>query len=533
MMLRAVLSKTSFTSSFSNSVSLSSAVRSMSLLSKYRFLEELGLESENPGVYNGKWGGSGEMVTSYDPSTGDPIASVRVGTVEDYHSTVQAMNAAQKQWRSMPAPARGEIVRQIGDELRKYLQPLGKLLSVEVGKILPEGVGEVQEYVDICDYAVGLSRMLNGKVIPSERPNHFMMENWNPVGNMGIISAFNFPIAVFGWNSAISMVAGNCSVWKGSPTTNLCSVAVTKIVSRVLERNNIPGAVASMVCGGGDIGRAMTADENLNLISFTGSTAVGREVGKTVQGRFGKLILELGGNNAVIVHSDADLNLALRGITFAAAGTCGQRCTSARRLILHKAISQELTDRLVNTYKTIKIGDPIEKGVLVGPLHSSAAVQQYEETVAAAKSQGGEILVGGQRLDKGNFVQPTLIKIRHDAPVVLKETFAPIAYIIEYEDLDDAIAINNEVAQGLSSALFTKDCGNIFKWMSANGSDCGITNVNIATSGAEIGGAFGGEKETGGGRESGSDAWKQYMRRSTCTINYGTDLPLAQGIQFE
>jgi len=434
---------------------------------------------------------------------------------------------------NMPAPRRGEIVRQIGEELREYLVPLGQLVALEMGKIQPEGVGEVQEYVDICDFATGLSRMLNGKVLPSERPDHWMMEAWNPLGNVGIISAFNFPAAVFGWNSALSMVCGNASVWKGAPSTPLVSVAITKILDRVFKRNNIPGAVSSMVVGGTDVGKAMASDRNIHLMSFTGSTEVGRDVGNVVQNRFGKVLLELGGNNALIVHNDANMELALRGCLFSSAGTAGQRCTTSRRLYFHKDIISDLSDRLVKAYKTIKIGDPLEKGTLVGPVHNKAAVELYQKTIKAAKEQGGEVLVGGNVLDRpGNFVEPTLIRISPDAEVVKTEAFVPISYIMEYSDLNDAIYQNNRVSQGLSSSLFTNNVENVFKWVGPRGSDCGITNVNIGPSGAEIGGAFGGEKETGGGRESGSDAWKQYMRRSTCTINHGRDLPLAQGIKF-
>eukprot|EP01096_Ripella_sp_DP13-Kostka_P004307 TRINITY_DN1646_c0_g1_i1.p1 TRINITY_DN1646_c0_g1~~TRINITY_DN1646_c0_g1_i1.p1 ORF type:complete len:541 (+),score=197.61 TRINITY_DN1646_c0_g1_i1:26-1624(+) len=512
---------------------MSSVSRSDLTLRNYKFLEELGLEEVNDGVYNGSWGGKGKVVTTFNPATNQPIAQVREATPEEYHLTVKKATDAQKFWKALPAPRRGEIVRQIGDELRQYAKPLGQLVSLEMGKILAEGVGEVQEYIDVCDYAVGLSRMLNGKVIPSERPNHFMMEVWNPLGNVGIISAFNFPVAVFGWNSAIGMVAGNCGIWKGAPSTSLCSVAVTKILSRVLERNNVPGAVCSTVCGGAEIGQLMAQDRNIDLLSFTGSTAVGQTVGVEVQKRFGKHILELGGNNAVIVHKDANLDLVLRGFVFSAVGTAGQRCTTARRLIVHKDVRKELEERLVRSYQQVPLGDPLLSSTLVGPLHSPAAVALYQRTVEQAVAQGGKVLVGGQVLPgPGNFVQPTLISISHDAPVVHHEAFVPISYIIEYEHIEDAFAWNNEVRQGLSSALFTQDTSNVFRWVTEFGSDCGIANVNIATSGAEIGGAFGGEKETGGGRESGSDSWKQYMRRSTCTINYGKDLPLAQGIQF-
>jgi len=506
----------------------------MSSFEKYPFLKELGLEPVNLGVYNGSWSGSGEVITTVNPANNEPIASVKQGNLQDYEETIAKMNQAQAQWKSTPAPVRGEIVRQIGDELRKYKAPLANLVSLEMGKIYAEGLGEVQEFIDICDYATGLSRMINGKVIPSERPNHFMIENWNPLGNVGVISAFNFPVAVYGWNVSLSMIAGNTTVWKGAPTTSLTSVAVTKILANVLERNGVSGAVCSTVCGGADVGQRMAEDKNINLLSFTGSTPVGRKVGVTVQQRFGKSILELGGNNAVIVHNDANLELALRGILFAAVGTAGQRCTTARRLFIHKDVLPTLLPKLIRAYKQVKIGDPLEEGTLVGPVHTKSAVDLYAQTVKNAVAQGGEVLVGGNVLSHlpGNFVEPTLIRINHDAAVVQHEAFVPISYVIEYENLDDAIAWNNEVGQGLSSALFTNQCSNIFEWLSARGSDCGIANVNIATSGAEIGGAFGGEKETGGGRESGSDSWKQYMRRSTCTINYGSTLPLAQGIKF-
>ncbi|KJE92833.1 aldehyde dehydrogenase [Capsaspora owczarzaki ATCC 30864] len=403
-----------------------------------------------------------------------------------------------------------------------------------MGKILPEGEGEVQEYVDICDYAVGLSRIMSGKVIPSERPGHMLLEQWNPMGIIGVISAFNFPVAVFGWNQALALVGGNATLWKGAPSTNLASVAVTRIVADVLERNNMPGAVSSLVCGGADIGQLMAEDKNVNVLSFTGSTRVGREVGLTVQRRFGRSILELGGNNAIIVMNDADLKLVVPATVFAAVGTAGQRCTTTRRLLLHEDIHDTVVERVVKAYKQIKIGSPLEPGVLCGPLHTKAAVQQYKDAIAAAVAQGGKVIHGGNVLErKGNFVEPTIILASPNMPIVKQETFVPILYVMKFKTFEEAVEINNSVDQGLSSSVFTKDTTNLFKWMGPHGSDCGIVNVNIPTSGAEIGGAFGGEKETGGGRESGSDAWKQYMRRSTCTINYSDQLPLAQGIKFE
>nr|XP_042900559.1 alpha-aminoadipic semialdehyde dehydrogenase isoform X2 [Parasteatoda tepidariorum] len=444
---------------------------------KYAFLKDLGLEKKNLGVYHGSWCGSGEVHTSYCPANNQPIADVVQGNLKDYEDAIKATQTAWNVWADIPAPQRGEIVRQIGDALRQKKTSLGKLVSLEMGKILPEGEGEVQEYVDICDYAVGLSRMLEGKVLPSERPGHALLEMWNPLGAIGIISAFNFPVAVYGWNNAIAMVCGDTMVWKGATSTNLCSVAVIKIIASVLERNKLPGAICSLVCGGADIGSAMAKDTRLGLLSFTGSTQVGQQVSVEVQKRFGKSLLELGGNNAIIVAEDADLNMVIQSAVFACVGTAGQRCTTTRRLIVHEKVLDKMP---------------------------------------------------------GNFVEPTIITgLSHDSEIVHQETFAPIVYILKTSNVDEAIQWNNEVKQGLSSSIFTQNLGNVFKWLGPKGSDCGIVNVNIPTSGAEIGGAFGGEKHTGGGRESGSDAWKQYMRRSTCTINYTKELPLAQGIKFE
>ncbi|XP_054253328.1 alpha-aminoadipic semialdehyde dehydrogenase isoform X2 [Indicator indicator] len=438
---------------------------------RYAWLRELGLQEENPGVYNGRWGGSGQVVTTYCPANNEPIASVRQASLEDYEDTIKKAKEAWKIWADIPAPKRGEIVRQIGDALRQKIKVLGSLVSLEMGKIFVEGVGEVQEYVDVCDYAVGLSRMIGGPILPSERPGHALIEQWNPVGLVGIITAFNFPVAVYGWNSAIAMICGNTCLWKGAPTTSLISVAVTKIIAKVLEDNRLPGAICSLVCGGADIGTAMAKDERMDLLSFTGSTKVGKQVALMVQERFGRSLLELGGNNAIIVFEDADLNLVIPSALFAAVGTAGQRCTTARRLVINRP---------------------------------------------------------------GNYVEPTIVTgLPHNAPIVHTETFAPILYVLKFKEEEEVFACNNEVKQGLSSSIFTKDLGRIFRWLGPKGSDCGIVNVNIPTSGAEIGGAFGGEKHTGGGRESGSDSWKLYMRRSTCTINYSKDLPLAQGIKFQ
>jgi len=506
---------------------------------KYAFLKELGLEDQNKGVYHGKWSGSGETVTSLCPANGKPIAQVTTGSLTDYEDCVKAAEEAWKIWADLPVPARGDIVRQVGDALRNKIEPLGKLVSLEMGKIVPEGIGEVQEYVDICEYAVGLSRMLAGKVIPSERPGHALLECWNPLGVMAIITAFNFPVAVYGWNNSLAMVAGNTMIWKGAPTTPLVSVATTRIVTEVLEKNNLPGAICSLCTGGTDIGKKMAADPRMKLVSFTGSTNVGRDVAVTVQQRFGKHLLELGGNNALIVNDDADIDMVIRSATFAAVGTAGQRCTTLRRIIAHEAVHDKVVEGLKKAYGSIvkRIGDPLDEGTLYGPLHSKVGVEGYKKTVEEAKSLGGKIECGGNTIEEregGNFVEPTIITgLSHDSPVVHRETFAPIVYVLKCKSLDEAIAWNNEVEQGLSSSLFTQNMGNLFKWIGPKGSDCGIVNVNIPTSGAEIGGAFGGEKATGGGRESGSDAWKQYMRRSTCTINYSKELPLAQGIKFE
>ncbi|XP_052283343.1 alpha-aminoadipic semialdehyde dehydrogenase-like isoform X2 [Dreissena polymorpha] len=502
---------------------------------KYSWLKELGLGVENKGVYCGEWFGSGEEVISYSPTTNQPIAKVTQGNSKDYERAVKAAKEAWQTWADIPAPQRGDIVRQIGDALRAKIDLLGKITSLEVGKILPEGIGEVQEYVDICDYAVGLSRMFSGHVFPSERKGHALLEQWNPLGLVGVITAFNFPVAVYGWNSAIAMVCGNCLLWKGAPTTPLTSVAVTKVIQSVLEKNKLPGAICSLVCGGADIGTLIAKDERLPLVSFTGSTQIGHKVSMMVQERFGKFLLELGGNNAIIVNSDADLDMVVRASVFACAGTAGQRCTTTRRLILHETVHDEVIKRLVRAYGQLRIGDPCEPGTLYGPLHTKQGVENYKKALDEAVKQGGKIECGGKVIEgPGNFVEPTIISgLSHDATIVHTETFVPIVYILKFQTLDEAIAWNNEVKQGLSSSIFTKDIGTIFRWMGPKGSDCGIINVNIPTNGAEIGGAFGGEKHTGGGRESGSDSWKQYMRRSTCTINYSKELPLAQGIKFE
>ncbi|KAG0197023.1 Alpha-aminoadipic semialdehyde dehydrogenase [Mortierella sp. GBA30] len=521
-----------------------SAIRSMTVLNyssssqispKHKAIfEQLDLQFDNKGVFNGTWGGSGPIVESVNPADGSVIGRVQTGTVEELNETLKKMEDIKVMWRETPAPKRGEIVRQMRDALNEKLEPLGALVSLEMGKILPEGKGEVQEYIDICDFALGLGRSLNGKVVPSERPGHFMIEQWNPIGTVGVISAFNFPVAVYGWNSAIALVCGNPVVWKGAPTTNLSSIAVTKILEKVLVKNGLPGALCSLVAGGADVGQSMVEDDRVKLLSFTGSTAVGRKVGESVAKRFGKSLLELGGNNAIVVMDDADLDLALRSVLFAAVGTAGQRCTTTRRLLLHEKIHDEFIEKLVKAYKSIRIGDPLEAGTLCGPLHTKVAVEHYKKGIEAVKAQGGKILTGGQVLDRpGNFVVPTITSITPDADVVQNEIFVPILHTMKIKSLEHAIEINNSVKQGLSSSLFTRNPEHLFKWVGPSGSDCGIANINLPSSGAEIGCAFGGEKETGGGRESGSDAWKQYMRRSTCVINYTGELPLAQGIKFE
>ncbi|CAG9856873.1 unnamed protein product [Phyllotreta striolata] len=514
--------------------------RAMSFLvsdPKYSFLKELGIRERNPGAFDGAWKASGPVVKSVCPSNGKPIAEVQQGSLVDYQRCVEASDAAWKVWADIPAPQRGEIVRQIGNALRENLVPLGQLVSLEMGKILPEGIGEVQEYVDICDYAVGLSRTLAGSVFPSERPGHVLLENWNPLGVVGVISAFNFPIAVYGWNSAIAMVCGNTVLWKSAETTPLVAIATTKIIETVMERNNLPKSVASLCCGGADVGKAMAADARVKLLSFTGSCDIGKQVGVEVQKRFGKVLLELGGNNALIVAEDADLDMVVRATLFACVGTAGQRCTTTRRLILHEKVYDEVLDRLKKAYGQVvgRIGDALEENTLIGPLHSKQSLDKYVETVKKIIDEKGKIEFGGKVIDKaGYFVEPTIVTgLRHDNHLVHEECFAPIVYVLKTSSTEQAISWNNEVPQGLSSSLFTQSIDNIFKWIGPKGSDCGIVNVNIPTSGAEIGGAFGGEKSTGGGRESGSDAWKQYMRRSTITINHSKGLPLAQGIKFE
>uniref|UniRef100_A0A6N2K4U8 Aldehyde dehydrogenase family 7 member A1 n=1 Tax=Salix viminalis TaxID=40686 RepID=A0A6N2K4U8_SALVM len=501
---------------------------------EYEFLSEIGLSSRNLGCYvDGTWKANGPVVISLNPANNQAIAEVVEGSIEDYEEGMRACSEAAKTWMQVPSPKRGDIVRQIGDALRTKLQQLGRLVSLEMGKILPEGIGEVQEIIDMCDFSVGLSRQLNGSVIPSERPNHAMLEMWNPLGVVGVITAFNFPCAVLGWNACIALVCGNCVVWKGAPTTPLITIAMTRLVAGVLEKNNLPPAIFTSFCGGADIGQAIAKDTRISLVSFTGSSKVGQMVQQTVNQRFGKCLLELSGNNAIIVMDDADIQLAVRSVLFAAVGTAGQRCTTCRRLLLHESIYQIALDQLLYVYKQVKIGNPLEKGTLLGPLHTSESRKSFEKGIEIIKSQACKILIGGSVIEsEGNFVQPTIVEISPNADVVKEELFAPVLYVMKFQTLQEAVEINNSVPQGLSSSIFTRKPEIIFKWIGPLGSDCGIVNVNIPTNGAEIGGAFGGEKATGGGREAGSDSWKQYMRRSTCTINYGNELPLAQGINF-
>ena len=477
---------------------------------------------------------SGDEIVSYNPTTGEPIARVIQTTEKSYDRVLRMAVEGFREWRMMPAPKRGLIVRDLGEALREYKEPLGDLVTLEMGKIKAEGHGEVQEMIDICDFATGLSRQLYGLSMHSERPGHRMYEQWHPLGAIGVITAFNFPVAVWAWNAAIAAVCGNTSVWKPSSEAPLTAVAVQHIANRVMADHGLRGLFNIAIGRGAVVGERMINDPRLPLISFTGSTAMGRRVSEAVARRFGRTILELGGNNAVIVAEDADLEMAVRTILFGAVGTAGQRCTSTRRIIMHKSIARELTERIVKAYGQVTIGDPLVDGTLMGPLVTRGAVEDMMAALEKAKEQGGEILFGGNRIpDKGEqFVEPTIVRMPEQTQIVHNETFAPILYLMEYGDIDEAIRLHNEVPQGLSSAMFTTNLLTAEKFLSHEGSDCGIANVNIGTSGAEIGGAFGGEKETGGGRESGSDAWKGYMRRQTNTINWSKELPLAQGIKF-
>lgn len=497
-------------------------------------LRQLGIEANNSGVFSGGWiDPGGENIESFNPATGEMLATVQTASSSDYEQCVQSSQHAFQKWRSLPAPARGDIVRKIGNALREKKEALGLLVTLEMGKIRSEGAGEVQEMIDMCDFAVGLSRQLYGLTMPSERPQHRLFEQWHPLGPVGVITAFNFPVAVWSWNAAVAAVCGDTVLWKPSPITPLTAIAVQKIVHAVIDDPELAGVFNLCIDANGEAGKLMAADGRLPLISATGSCQMGRSVGQVVAARLGRSLLELGGNNAVIVTQSADIDLAIRGVTFAAVGTAGQRCTTLRRLFLHEKIADDFLARLVKVYESIPIGDPTKEETLMGPLVHQAAIDQMMQAIATAKSQGGTVCYGGERIDRpGNFVQPTIIEATSDMPIVADETFAPILYVMRYEKIATAIEQQNSVPQGLSSAIFTDRLREAERFLSANGSDCGIANVNIGTSGAEIGGAFGGEKDTGGGREAGSDSWKAYMRRQTCTINFGDDLPLAQGVDF-
>ena len=505
-----------------------------------QFLQELKIQKENEGSSTGaKWIQSkGEMISSFSPVDNQLIGAVVTTDAAAYEQVIKTAEAAFIEWRNWPAPKRGEVVRQLGEALRKDKTALGQLVSYEMGKSLQEGLGEVQEMIDICDFAVGLSRQLYGLTMHSERPSHRMYEQWHPMGIVGIISAFNFPVAVWSWNASLAWVCGNVTVWKPSEKTPLCGNAIQKIVEKVFADNDVPEGVNNLIQGGRTVGEWMSKDNRIPLVSATGSTRMGKELNKEVAGRLGKTILELGGNNAIIITEHADLDMSLIGAVFGAVGTAGQRCTSTRRLIIHEKIYDQFVEKLVKAYQQIKIGDPLDSNNHMGPLIDKDAVKMYLQSIEACKNEGGKFVVEGGVLEgdayaSGCYVKPCIAEAKPQFKIVQHETFAPILYLLKYKTIEEAIAIQNEVPQGLSSAIMTLNMRESELFLSAKGSDCGIANVNIGTSGAEIGGAFGGEKETGGGRESGSDAWKAYMRRQTNTINWSTQLPLAQGIKFD
>jgi aldehyde dehydrogenase (NAD+) len=503
-------------------------------------LKELGLNEINNGTSTGKdWFSNGEIIESYSPVDGALIGKVKATTQEDYEKVITTAQEGFKKWRTMPAPQRGEVVRQFNDELRRLKEPLGKLVSYEMGKSYQEGLGEVQEMIDICDFAVGLSRQLHGLTMHSERPGHRMYEQYHPLGVVGIISAFNFPVAVWSWNTALAWVCGDACIWKGSEKTPMTSVACQNIAARIFTKNGVPEGISCLITGDYNVGEFMTKDERVPLISATGSTRMGKIVAQTVAGRLGKTLLELGGNNAIIVTPDANIKNTVIGAVFGAVGTCGQRCTSTRRLIVHEDVYDKVKNAIVDAYKQIRIGNPLDEKNHVGPLIDKDAVNNYLNALEKVKAEGGTILVEGGVLEgegyeSGCYVKPAIAEAENHYEIVQHETFGPVLYIMKYSgDLQNALDMQNGVRQGLSSAIMTNNLREAERFLSVEGSDCGIANVNIGTSGAEIGGAFGGEKETGGGRESGSDAWKIYMRRQTNTINYTTELPLAQGIKFD
>jgi aldehyde dehydrogenase (NAD+) len=501
-------------------------------------LEKLGIAGENPGVFCGEWRGSGAKIDKISPIDGRRLASVRTASDEDYELAVTRAQEAFLKWRQIPGPVRGETVRRLGNALREFKHELGQLVTLESGKILAEGEGEVQEMIDICDLAVGQSRMLYGLTIQSERPSHRLMEQWQPLGVIAIISAFNFPVAVWSWNAALAAVCGDATIWKPSEKTPLTAIAVTKIAERVCRETGADPAIFTLIIGDGpSVGQKLAADRRIPLVSATGSVRMGLDVAKTVHGRLGKTIMELGGNNALIVAPSADLDMAMQSIFFGAVGTAGQRCTSTRRVIMHESIASKVREKLLAAYKTVPIGNPLDQKTLMGPLIDKTAVDLVQHSIQRLKDEGGEVLCGGERLDGAQFpggcyMAPCLANAKSNFEIIQHETFGPLLYLMTYRDFDEAISIQNNVPQGLTSAIFTNDMREAERFISAAGSDCGIANVNTGTSGAEIGGAFGGEKDTGGGRESGSDSWKSYMRRQTNTINFSTKLPLAQGIQF-
>lgn len=503
------------------------------------FLKVLQLDNANPGVSTGSdWITTSTSIESFSPVDGQLIGSAGTGSVREYEELIKKGGEAFKHWRSVPAPKRGDVVRQLGDAFRLYKQDLGALISYEMGKSLPEGLGEVQEAIDICDFASGLSRQIYGATMHSERPEHRMYEQYHPLGIVGIITAFNFPAAVWSWNSMLALVCGDVVIWKPSHKVPLTAIACQKIIGDVFLRNDVPEGVCSLICGGNEIGELMSQDKRIPLVSATGSTAMGRKVAVAVAERLGKSLLELGGNNAIIITEHADLTIAMNAAVFGAIGTAGQRCTSTRRLIIHSSVMEEFKTRLINAYKQVQIGNPLNEGIHMGPLIDKDAVSNYLTAIKVAKQQEARFIVEGglmegEGFESGCYVKPCVAEVDRDLPIVGEETFAPILYIIKYETLEEAMDIQNSVSQGLSSAIMSLNIRETEVFLSQSGSDCGIANVNIGTSGAEIGGAFGGEKDSGGGRESGSDSWKAYMRRQTNTINYGINLPLAQGIKFD
>ena len=511
------------------------------IMSKLDFLKNLGLEKQNSGVSTGtEWlAGNGQLTESVSPVDGSLIAHVRTANRKDYETVISQAQESFPEWRKIPAPQRGEIVRQIGNAVREAKDDLGKLVSWEMGKIYQEGLGEVQEMIDICDFAVGLSRQLYGFTMQSERPGHRMYDQYHPLGIVGIITAFNFPVAVWSWNAMIAAVCGDVSIWKPSPKTPMCSIALQHIIRKVMRKNGMPEGVFNLIIGTNEeIAETLVNDTRVPLISATGSTNMGRKVSAKVASRLGRSILELGGNNAIIVTESADLKIAIPGIVFGSVGTCGQRCTTTRRIIIDDSIYDDVKNQLVQAYSQLenRVGDPLDSDTLIGPMIDEVAVKTFQNALKAIREQGGKIIYGGDILDgypSELYVRPALAEVENHWQIVQEETFAPLLYLIRCQDFEEALRLQNDVPQGLSSAVFTRDFQESEKFLSHEGSDCGLANVNIGTSGAEIGGAFGGEKDTGGGRESGSDAWKAYMRRQTNTINYSSDLPLAQGVNFD